>query len=100
MTDNKQLYLFAPKVETLPTFTFDNVYVTENVVVYMGSNLPTSKSSRNTLTINGNLHARKNIAIVPMDFTDFGPNDLYFNGNVYVAGDAVAELFEVLTQPK
>lgn len=85
-------YLTTP-AKTFPDFTFDNVYVTENIMVFDGSNLPLTRSSRNTLVFNGNLRANKHVRIVAQDFREFGPNDLFFNGNVYVAGDVMAELF-------
>lgn len=85
-------YFTRPLVQ-MPDFTFENVYVTENILIFDGSNLPAGRSSRNTLIFNGNLRARKDVKIVAQNFADFGPNDLFFNGNVYVAGDVMAEMF-------
>ena len=83
---------FTRPIGPMPNFTFDNVYATENIMIFGGTNLPAGRSSRNTLILNGNLRARKDVKLVSTNFTEYGPNDLFFNGNIYVAGDVMAEM--------
>lgn len=91
--DDGKNYMTVPMPD-LPDFKYDNVYATEDVTIFSGGCLPTRKSSRNTLTINGNLKVKNEVMIVPESFSDFGPNDLFFNGHIYVSGDVVAKLFQ------